>query len=158
LYNDLPGLQQAVLRRLMLRLVGFDGRELVRRRAPRAELLDFDGPERARVEAVLEKLEESRLVTSDTMASPVNPAREEASIEVSHEALLHGWVELGKWVEAEQASAENQGLSIPQRRRLTEDAVRWRAETNRGRRRYTWANSPALPAAERELARDALAF
>lgn len=151
LYDHLPGPQQAALQRLLLRLIDFEGHELVRRRAPRAELLDFDEPERTLAEKALVELEKSGLVTGDTMSSPTNPTKEEPSVEISHEALLHGWKQLGDWAAAEQTVAERGSLSLALRRRLTQEAVRWRGCSGGGDDKYLWHASPYLPMAKHQL-------
>jgi WD40 repeat protein len=162
LYNNLANPQreamQSVLRRLMLRLVDFEGRELVRRRAPRAELLDFDEQERSLTELVLKILEESRLVTSGTMSSPANPMQEEASVEISHEALLHGWNKLQGWASAEQTAAETGGLSVALRRRLTQETLNWSGGSGIRDDKYLWNTSPYLPLAKQQLIFDPLTF
>jgi hypothetical protein len=77
---------QAVARRILLRLAGpGEGEAVVRRRVP---LEEFTTGRDERVQAVLDTLTDQRLLT-----------RGEGSVEVAHEALLREWPRLRGWLE-----------------------------------------------------------
>ncbi len=105
LYSSVNPEQQAMLKRILLRLVqiGEDGRYL-RTRVPLPQLLP--GPEASEpskaVRALLNRLagHEYRLITMTAMISG-----EDASppfVEVTHEALIRNWKTLRQWVEDPQ--------------------------------------------------------
>jgi WD40 repeat protein/DNA-binding SARP family transcriptional activator len=78
--------QQAVARRILLRLAGpGEGQAVVRRRVPLDEFTTGGGE---RDQAVLDALADQRLVTAG-----------EDSVEVAHEALLREWPRLRGWLE-----------------------------------------------------------
>jgi WD40 repeat protein/tRNA A-37 threonylcarbamoyl transferase component Bud32 len=106
-YARIPDERKAIVRAIMLRLVGgSEGQSPVRRRAPLAEL-DL---ERDRWAAdVLATLAESRLVTVG-----------EGSVEVAHEALLREWPRLREWIEE-----DSEGRRL--RRHITRAATDWDA-------------------------------
>jgi WD40 repeat protein len=106
-YARIPPERAAIVRVLMLRLVGEGEREApVRRRAPLAE---FDLERNQDLTAVLETLADSRLITVS-----------EGSVEVAHEALLREWPRLREWIDAD---AEGRRL----RRHITVAAAEWDA-------------------------------
>ncbi|WP_322763341.1 caspase, EACC1-associated type, partial [Frankia sp. Cr2] len=109
-YSSLDKPSQATARTLLLRLVtlGTEGGNDTRRCRSRAELVD-DDPARAR--AVLDAFaaDQVRLLTLD-----------ETSVEITHEALLHAWPTLRRWIDADRA-----GLLVTQR--LLDDAHTWAA-------------------------------
>ncbi|WP_322750308.1 MULTISPECIES: caspase, EACC1-associated type, partial [unclassified Frankia] len=108
-YASLDKPSQATARTLLLRLValGTEGGNDTRRCRSRAELVDDDGDDPAR--AVLDAFaaDQVRLLTLD-----------ETSVEITHEALLHAWPTLRRWIDADRA-----GLLVTQR--LLDDAHTW---------------------------------
>ena len=104
--------QQAVARQVLLRLTQpGEGADDTRRRVAFSELLT-DLAQRERVEGVVARLTEARLLTTG------GPPTEERWVEVSHEALIREWPRLHRWVEDDRA-----GLRI--HRRLTAAATEW---------------------------------
>jgi len=96
IYNDLPAEQQAVARRIFLRLVELgEGAQDTRRRAQLDELYPRAN-DKPFVETVLKKLVDNRLiVTTDKTA------------EVAHEALIREWPTYREWV-----NKSREGLKI----------------------------------------------
>ena len=109
---------QDLCRRIFLRLVQpGEGTEDTKRRVLYRELLP-DDPERAEaVRRVVRALanRDARLITTEG-----DERHKEGFVEVAHEALIRGWPELRKWIEADRA-----GLRI--HRQLTEVAREWEA-------------------------------
>jgi WD40 repeat protein/transcriptional regulator with XRE-family HTH domain len=109
LYNGLSPEQQELARRMFLRLVNApaDG-PVTKRRAARQELEDLAAPnEDGGTRAVVERFVAGRLLTAG-----------EATVELSHEALLWAWPRLTAWVEEDR-----DGLRL--HRQLTEAANTW---------------------------------
>ena len=143
-FHSLSTEEQAVARRIVLRLVaGGDGDALTRRRAGRAEL---DAEEGSAVAAVLAALVEKRLLVAG-----------DESVELVHEALLDQWPRLVGWLEDD---AEGRRLH----NHLTRAAAEWEggdrdpSELYRGARlaaTLDWADSDgqgdALNRLEREF-------
>src|SRR5581483_6680972 len=81
--------EQAIARRTLLRLTQpGEGTEDTRRRAMMGELAGNLGEAEA-VEGVVKALTDARLLTATS-----DPASGERWVEVSHEALIHGWPRL----------------------------------------------------------------
>ncbi|RMF02990.1 MAG: hypothetical protein D6768_06945, partial [Chloroflexi bacterium] len=112
IYAEFSPAEQAVVRRLMLRLTQpGEGTEDTRRRARLQELLS--GAEPAQVQAVIQTLADARLITTTLDMS----SREEM-VDVSHEALIRGWSRLRHWVDSDRAALQTH-------RQLTEAALEW---------------------------------
>ena len=115
IYRNLTPVDQDLCRRLFLRLVQpGEETEDTKRRVPYRELLPADP---ARAETVRELVQtlasrDARLITTEGTDAT------DGAVEVAHEALIRGWTQLRKWVDAERT-----GLRI--HRRLTEDAKEW---------------------------------
>jgi hypothetical protein len=115
IYGKLTPEDQDLCRRLFLRLVQpGEGTEDTKRRVPYRELLPADP---ARAEAVRQLVQalasrDARLITTEGTHAT------DGAVEVAHEALIRGWTQLRRWVDAER-----QGLRI--QRRLTEAAQEW---------------------------------
>src|SRR5512135_819221 len=115
IYGNLTPESQDLCRQLFLRLVQpGEGTEDTKRRVSYRELLPADP---ARVEAVRELVQtlasrDARLITTEGSDAT------EGAVEVAHEALIRGWTQLRRWVDAERT-----GLRI--QRRLTADAKEW---------------------------------
>lgn len=111
-YASLNTSQQAAARRILLRLTQpGESTEDTRRRAPLPELLPASG-KAADVEAVVRKLADARLLTTD------QDEQGQEIVDVAHEALIRGWPLLRSWLDEDRAA-----LRI--RRRLTEVAAEW---------------------------------
>jgi WD40 repeat protein/tRNA A-37 threonylcarbamoyl transferase component Bud32 len=104
-YAGIPETNTALVRAIMLRLVGEgEGDAAVRRRA---SLVELDLEHNRETENVLATLADSRLVTVS-----------EGSVEVAHEALLREWPRLREWIEE-----DGQGRRL--RRHITQAATEW---------------------------------
>ncbi|MCX5097573.1 DNA-binding protein [Streptomyces sp. NBC_00365] len=107
LYTSLDPAEQHTARSLFLRLVRIgDGVDDTRRRLPHADLLDT-GTDPAAAAAVIDAYTRGRLLT-----------RHQDTVEITHEALLHAWPELRRWIDTDRA-----GHLIHQD--LEEDATDW---------------------------------
>jgi formylglycine-generating enzyme required for sulfatase activity len=112
-YAHLSEPQKRICRRIFLRLTQpGEGTEDTKRRVPISELKP-EGGSLAEVQAVLLDLSEAetRLITGEAEDG-------EEFFEVAHEALIRGWPELRKWIDADRAALLTQ-------RRLTEAANEW---------------------------------
>lgn len=108
-YEALTAEQQAIARNILLRVTALgEGVNDTRRRANRAELYPV-GTDPAQVDAVLQSLSgaQARLLVAG-----------EETVEVTHEALIHGWGTLRKWLEEDRESLRVQ-------RHLTESSEDW---------------------------------
>ncbi|MDH4136203.1 MAG: TIR domain-containing protein [Anaerolineae bacterium] len=113
IYADFDAVQQAITRRIMLRLVApGEGTEDTRRRAQKSELLPT-GEQAEATEAVIQTLADARLVTTAR-----DMATGEEQVDVSHEALIRGWPRLREWIDEDRAELRTH-------RRLTEAANEW---------------------------------
>lgn len=112
-YQGLIPEEQVTTRRILLRMVrAGDGLEITSNRV-RLETLHSAGEAQDRVDRVLDKLVQARLVrvTQGDIAS-------DTQVEIAHEALVRNWPTLIDWLEEER---EN----IRQRQRLTDAARQW---------------------------------
>jgi len=109
-FTQLAAEQQAVVQRMFMRLVTLgEGTEDTRRRATKAELLSFgEGASQA-----IELLVKHRLLTAAT-----DPATQDETIEVVHEALIRGWPRLAGWIDQDRDFNRF-------RQKLTSDAEEW---------------------------------
>jgi WD40 repeat protein len=141
LYRELDDAHQATLRRVMLRMLTFEGGEAARRRVLRSEMTYGDAAEDGRVQEVLRRLLEARLVVTgqDTQG--------EAYVEPAHDKLVLGWRRLWEFLRTE-------GADLPLHRRLTQAATEW-AHDRRGK---LWHDDPRLPQLEADLAKVPLRF
>ncbi len=94
LYQSLDTGQQRTMRKIMLRMVSSEG-ELAGRRVLMDELIYDDPAENQRVDTVIQKLVEARLVVKgqDTL-------REKEFVEPAHDALVRAWKTLLDWIQA----------------------------------------------------------
>jgi WD40 repeat protein len=129
---------QATMRRIMLRMVAIEGGELARRRVPRPELVYPDTAENQRVETVLGRLLDARLIVG-------GKSEGEPYVEPAHDALVWAWDKLLLWKqEAEEY--------LPLQRRLTQVANEWAQAEERAKIGLLWNNNPRLPQLQAELA------
>jgi WD40 repeat protein len=106
--------ERDLCRRIFLRLTQpGEGTEDTKRRASFQELVSTAGDEEA-VRGVVQRLADARLIT--TRGEQQRP--EEGVVEVAHEALIRGWPELRRWIDADRAGLRTH-------RRLTEAAREW---------------------------------
>ena len=106
--------ERELCRRIFLRLTQpGEGTEDTKRRASYRELAAV-GAEAESVQAVLGRLADARLITTE--GDERRPG--EGSVDVAHEALIRGWPELRKWIDADRSGLRTQ-------RRLTEAAREW---------------------------------
>ncbi|PJF29877.1 MAG: hypothetical protein CUN52_06100 [Phototrophicales bacterium] len=101
IYNDLNAAQQAIMRRVLLRLIEVNETgEATRRRVDRADLTFRDVPPQA-VEELVEILTaaDTRLLTTNFQIRP-NSAQSAPTIlvEIGHEALIREWERFRTWV------------------------------------------------------------
>jgi len=147
LYNSLIPEEQVTARRILLRMVRpGEGLEVTSNRIRRAELYR-GGEDPGRVDRVLQRLADARLVRETQSDSP-----EDTQVEVAHEALVRNWPTLVDWIDTER-------VALRQRQRLTAAAEEWdRLERDPGAllggarlveaRAYEWAMRDGKPVAE----------
>jgi WD40 repeat protein len=112
-YNALDQLQQATLRRVMLRMVAIEGEGVARRQATLSELIYADPDENKRVQTVIQRLSDARLMVTGANSQG------ESYVEPAHDALVQGWEQLLIWKREEE---EN----ILLQRRLTPASAEWK--------------------------------
>lgn len=93
------------IRNVFMRMVATVGGEVTRRRVPRDELEYDDPQENVRVDEVLQRFHEARLISLATEQSLQGSAR--AYAEPTHDELVRGWSHAGEWL---HATAETRGL------------------------------------------------
>jgi len=117
LYNDLLPEEQATVKRILLRLVRpGTGVEFTRSRATRRSLYQ-SGEANDRIDRVLEKLVDARLLRQTDGQTPEND-----QFEVAHEALVRNWPRLVEWLEDER-------VVLRHRLRFTAQAEDWDARS-----------------------------
>jgi len=140
IYRSLSPTDQTLCRWLFLRLVQpGEGTEDTKRRVPYREVLPEDPGRAVEIERLVQRLaaRDARLITTEG-GNGVGGA-----IEVAHEALIRGWTQLRRWVDAER-----QGLRT--HRRLTEAAQEWAAA--RPEDKYSYLDSGARLVVSQEWA------
>jgi len=135
-YEKLDIAHQVTMRRVMLRMVTIEGGESARRRVPLSELLYLDPEANKRVEEVIKRLSEARLIVGgqETGGEPY--------VEPAHDALVRGWKKLQEWKEQEQGN-----LALQQR--LTPAANDW--IRNNREIEYLWTRDPRLALLEKVI-------
>ena len=115
-FAQMPPAQQALARRIFVRLVHFgEGRPNTRRQLPLAALR-AQGDDPAALTATLELLASQRLLTqSSDDTAPASTDKDAVRVDLSHEVILRAWPRLRRWID-EKKQAENI------RRRLEEQA------------------------------------
>lgn len=145
-YNRLPDeAHQATMVRVMLRMVAVEGGEVARRRVPLAELNYPNDEENVRVEKVIARLVEARLIIRDSVDMDGDTIGD-TYIEPAHDALVRAWDRLRTW----QVMAE-QELPLSLHRTLTQSAGDWRRVRNEDKSGLLWNNSPWLSQLHREI-------
>ncbi|BBD68032.1 WD-40 repeat-containing protein [Nostoc commune NIES-4072] len=105
---------EKTVRRVMLRMISLQGGELARRQVPKSELIYSDKKESDRVQTVIKRFSEARLIVegSNSQGKPY--------VEPAHDALVQGWDKLLKWKKEEEED-------IILQRRLTPAAEEWKS-------------------------------
>lgn len=116
LLATLPPDQQAIMRRVMLRLTRLgEGTADTRRRAGLNELI-YTPAEADDVRSVITRLADARLVTTT-----LNAETGAETVDVAHEALIRGWPTLQRWL-----TEDRESLRLHQQ--LTEAAAEWQRQ------------------------------
>lgn len=106
-YDQLPDeAHRLTMRQVLLRMVEIEGVESVKRRVPVAELIYTATAENKRVETILNRLSQARLIVSGNDAGA-------AYIELAHDFLVRGWDRLQSWIRLEQENISLQQILIP---------------------------------------------
>ncbi|MEH2056820.1 MAG: caspase family protein [Nostoc sp.] len=100
------------VRRVMLRMISFQGVELARRQVPKSELVYSDKKESDRVKTVIERFSKARLIVESLNSQGGK------YVEPAHDALVQGWNKLSEWRKEEEED-------IILQRRLTPAAEEW---------------------------------
>jgi WD40 repeat protein len=104
--------QEAIARRILLRLVSFgEGRSDTRRQQPRSKLRTTED-DAADFDAVLRRLVADRLLTTD------DDHEGEARVDLAHEVMITAWSTLAGWIQTRRADEQH-------RRHLEAAAVQW---------------------------------
>ena len=131
IFKSLDPAHRDTLRRVILRMVALEAGEVARRRVPMDELrYGQDDPEQARIEAVIGRLREARLVVSgkDNERAPY--------VEPAHDKLVLGWPQLWSFIKQEQEI-------IPLHRLVTQEAAAWVQKNHNNDN--LWSANPRLP-------------
>ncbi|HSJ99829.1 MAG TPA: ABC transporter ATP-binding protein, partial [Kofleriaceae bacterium] len=119
LLRDLTSAQEAIARRILLRLISFgEGRSDTRRQQPRSKL-QADDDDTADFELVLRRLIDARLLTADDDDRGGDPR-----VDLAHEVMSAAWPTLADWIQTHRAEEQR-------RRQLEAVALQW-AEHGRG--------------------------
>lgn len=131
------------MQRVMLRMVATEGGDLARRRVALSELAYPTDDENARVQIVLNRLVEARLLVRGTSDNP-DGKKGEPYAEPAHDALMLAWDRLLRW----KKDAED---TLPLQRRLAQAASEWRKARPEARSGLLWDDDPRLPQVEEAL-------
>ncbi|MGF1675064.1 MAG: caspase family protein [Rivularia sp. (in: cyanobacteria)] len=111
IYNELKSKEeQAIMRRIMLRMVRIEGTETAKRRVPLSEL-KYPDTQKNQTDNIINYLVDKRLVVR-------GEERGESYVEPVHDCLITQWQDLKNWITQEQEE-------IFLRQRLTPDANSW---------------------------------
>ncbi|MCI5163645.1 MAG: hypothetical protein D3917_16845, partial [Candidatus Electrothrix sp. AX5] len=136
-YEQLPDTaHKETMKRLMLRMVAFEGGELTRRRVPIWEFEYPDAAENERVKIILDRLLQVRLIVGGKNED--SKGGTESYVEPAHDALVVAWDKLLKW-RAEEAE------SMLLQRQLTRAAADWEGSSGEKEvKGLLWDNNPRL--------------
>ncbi|MCI5163368.1 MAG: WD40 repeat domain-containing protein, partial [Candidatus Electrothrix sp. AX5] len=124
------------MKRIMLRMVAFEGGELTRRRVPIWEFEYPDAAENERVKIILDRLLQVRLIVGGKNED--SKGETESYVEPAHDALIVAWDKLLKW-RAEEAEA------MLLQRQLTRAAADWEGSSEKKEEKgLLWDNNPRL--------------
>jgi serine/threonine protein kinase len=113
-YDSLPSEEHRKLARvLFLRLIdpGAAAQDTTRRRIPRSELVLSDVKETVMMEEIVRAFTTARLLTTNTVSGV-------ATVELSHEAVIHEWMRLTDWLDEAREDVHHQQI-------ISEDASEW---------------------------------
>ena len=113
---------QATMRRVMLRMVTIEGAELTRRQVSMSELVYPEPTENERVEKVINRLVNARLLVEGQERGNARGVY----VEPAHDYLVRSWVQLKEWIEKEKEDLLLQ-------RRITPAAAEWDSVKNKYR-------------------------
>jgi hypothetical protein len=109
--DGVDGAHRDSARRVLERFVSVESIEYARRRVPQREFIVEDADEQIRVNTVITRLVDARLVVTDYIEG-------ERHLEFAHDALILGWDRLLTWIRED-------GPFIADLRRLTLDSEKW---------------------------------
>ena len=92
IYAELEPSEQDAMRNMMLRMVSIVGGEYAGKRVFKTDFVFTDPEETKRIEAVIKKMEEARLILSD------KDNNRRPFVEPAHDALVRAWIKLREWV------------------------------------------------------------
>ncbi|MCI5120228.1 MAG: hypothetical protein D3908_03360, partial [Candidatus Electrothrix sp. AUS4] len=135
-YDHLDADHQDTMKRIMLRMVAFEGGELTRRRVSDSEFVYPDVNENERVKKVIDILSQKRLLIEGSSENPEGIP--EPYVEPAHDALIVAWDKLLKW-RAEEAEA------MLLQRQLTRAAADWKGNSGKKEKKgLLWDSNPKL--------------
>ncbi len=135
-YKRLNAAQKKTLRRILLRMVAFEGGELTRRQAPEWEFTYPSVKETKEVKKLLKGLTKNRLIIVDERKDSTGKA--ESYYEAVHDSLIVAWDKMFEW-------RDKEGEKMLLHRQLTQAAADWRlGESEKERKALLWDNSPRL--------------
>ncbi|MGH7495081.1 MAG: caspase family protein [bacterium] len=138
LYHGLDPSHQRTMRKIMLRMVASEG-ELAGRRVLMDELIYDDPTENQRVDTVIQKLVETRLVVKGQ-----DTVREREFVEPAHDALVRAWKTLLDWIQA----VGKEKIALQDRLKVqVQEYERLKRNEN-----VLWDNDPRLDLMKLELA------
>ncbi|AFZ28392.1 WD40 repeat-containing protein (plasmid) [Cylindrospermum stagnale PCC 7417] len=119
------------VRRVMLRMISLQGGELARRQVPKSELVYPDKEESDRVQTVIKRFSEARLIVEGSNSQG------EPYVEPAHDALVLGWDRLRNWIKTKK---QQEKLALQQL--LTPSAEEWK--NNKRAVGFLWDNNPRI--------------
>jgi WD40 repeat protein len=125
---------QQTMQRVMLRMVAIEAGGVARRRVLKSELVYSDLRENERVERVVKRLVEARLLVTGQEVRSRTAGREttEAYVEPAHDFLVNGWKKLQVWIEEEQEQLVlRQRLNIAANAWIRREGSLWVEEADR---------------------------
>ncbi len=92
LFNSLSDAQQTALKKLMLRMISFEGGQIAKRKVFLSELVYTDPGETSTIRSVLTQLTEARLIVQS------RDLNDRPFVEPAHDTLIQSWARLWEWV------------------------------------------------------------
>jgi Caspase domain len=111
LLAELDEAHRLTAQRVLLRLVSIEGGEYARRRVPLAEFEASSPEEQRRIDCVLHRLDNARLIVRDILDGVPH-------LELAHDSLIMSWDTLFRWIRDDAAL-------LPDHRQLASDASAW---------------------------------
>jgi len=127
---DLQPPEQQTLKYIMLRMVSLSSDEIAGKRIMKADLVFDDADEKDRVDAVINKLEDARLIVNDVDMNA------KTYIEPAHDALIRAWRQLHTWIK--EFGEDNLYLL----NKLNADVADYKLRKEK--EIFLWHNNPAL--------------